>query len=118
MSEAVLEANSAVWWEDYFQFKWEDNHGREQTRHFMERLVAALPPAVTEYLSGHPVSILDWGCAFGDGVDALASAFPLAVVAGYDFSARAIAQGRSAYPRFRFVLAGRDYLEPRYDAVL
>jgi SAM-dependent methyltransferase len=112
-----LENNSLAWWEDYFGGKWEANHGREQTRHFMERMIGAFSEPVRRSLMSQPLSILDWGCAFGDGADVLASSFPQATVAGYDFSARAIAAAGRAYPQLRFVLAGRDPLEAPYDAV-
>jgi trans-aconitate methyltransferase len=111
------EINSLAWWEDYFESKWEANHGREQTRHFMERMTGALPASVRQWLTSKPASILDWGCAFGDGTDVLASSFLRATVAGYDFSARAVAAASRAYPRLQFFLAGRDSLTPPYDAV-
>ena len=117
MQGSELRINSQVWWEDYFQAKWDGNHGREQTRHFMTRMVAALPWLLRERLSRGPSSLIDWGCAFGDGADVLASAFPLGDVTGYDFAPRAVAEARKAYPRLRFALAGEDRLAPPYDAV-
>src|SRR5258705_11358075 len=74
----------------------------EQTRYFMETALAHLPEPEKAYLSDNPLTILDWGCAFGEGVAALARAFPRSQVAGLDFSKEAIDEAgvRHAGPEF------------------
>lgn len=94
--------NSRSWWEDYFTNQWDANNGRGQTMYFMQRLVENLPPAEREYLTSQETSILDWGCAFGDGVEVLAEAFPRCRVAGLDFAERAVAEARRCFPRHDF----------------
>ncbi len=84
--------NSAPWWDDYFQGQWDSCGGSERTRYFMETLLSNLPQREKAYLAGDSLTILDWGCAFGEGVAALARAFPRSRVAGLDFSRTAIGQ--------------------------
>src|SRR3989304_1110582 len=95
--------NSLSWWEDYFKNHWEANRGREQARQFMEVLAANLPETEREFLSAQKASVLDWGCAFGEGVDVLARTFPQCQVSGLDFAPRAIAEARRSYPHYEFL---------------
>lgn len=41
--------NSRRWWDDYFQGKWDDYGGSEQTRYFMETLLSHLPEQERAY---------------------------------------------------------------------
>ncbi len=120
MEHAAEHMNSRSWWEDYFASRWDANGGTGQTRHFMDRLIANLPAAETAYLRSaraKPLDVLDWGCAFGEGVRRLAAEFPRARVAGLDFAATAIAEARRRYPGQEFILA--DGAIPReFDVVL
>jgi 2-polyprenyl-3-methyl-5-hydroxy-6-metoxy-1,4-benzoquinol methylase len=112
------ETNSLEWWEDYFETKWENNSGREQTRHFMNRLVDSLPPFVLEALRQPGATILDWGCALGDGVDVLRQCFPAAVVHGYDFSPQAITTACKYYPDHTFFHPDLPGMLEHYDVVV
>src|SRR5437868_13929 len=92
------ELNSRPWWDEYFQAKWELYGGRERTRLFMETIARGLPEAERSYLSEPGRSILDWGCALGEGVEVLEQAFPAARVAGLDFSQVAIEKAQACHP--------------------
>lgn len=100
MTDVTL--NSKAWWNEMFGSAWESNSGREQTRHFMERLIANLPEPELEFLRTVGVSILDWGCALGDGVDVLAHAFPDSKLVGLDFSRIAVEKARLTFPHLEF----------------
>jgi glycosyltransferase involved in cell wall biosynthesis len=100
MSDAGI--NSMAWWDNNFSSAWEANAGRQQTRHFMERLIANLPESELEFLRTTAITILDWGCALGDGADALARAFPACRIIGLDFSRIAIEQARRSFPYLEF----------------
>ena len=100
MTDVAL--NSKAWWNEMFGSAWESNSGREQTRHFMERLIANLPEPELEFLRTVGVSILDWGCALGDGVDVLAHAFPDSKLVGLDFSRIAVEKARLTFPHLEF----------------
>lgn len=110
--------NSLDWWEAYFAGPWEANDGPAQTRHFMERLIASLPAVDRHYLEISALSVLDWGCAFGDGVEALASAFPRCRVVGLDFAERAIQEARKRFPGREFIHSSDDRVRDAFDVVV
>ena len=77
-------------WDRCFAISWQRNGGQEQTASFMQMILAGL----TDYLSqadGPPLhTIIDTGCALGDGARLLAQAFPSADVTGIDVAPTAI----------------------------
>jgi glycosyltransferase involved in cell wall biosynthesis len=95
--------NSREWWEAYFRSTWVPNNGPAQTEYFMGALLEHLPAAEAAFLAEEGRTILDWGCALGQGVARLAAAFPRAHVAGVDFSSEAIETARRQYPHLEFV---------------
>src|SRR6185295_13257574 len=109
--------NSPQWWEDYFLHHWDANGGAEQTRHFMQRLIEELPEPERDHLRHRARSILDWGCAHGEGVDELVRAFPAAEVQGLDVAAAAVAEARRRFPGCAFVHA-TDGAIPRADVIV
>jgi len=102
---APLVINTREWYDHQFDVAWERNNGPAQTRYFMTRLVAELPRRVRAAIGESRMSILDWGCAFGDGVDVLSHAFPACTIAGQDFSIVAITRARARYPDLTFICA-------------
>ena len=110
--------NSREWWEEYFIEDWDAHGGASQTRHFMERLIRELPAPEISFLRATPVSILDWGCAFGEGVELLADSFPKSHVTGLDFAARAIEQARLRHPEQRFVQTESGEIPGQFDVIL
>src|SRR5688572_13706503 len=110
--------NSQPWWDEYFRAQWEANRGRQQTRHFMERLLASLPEPELAYLSSRPAEVLDWGCALGEGVVALAERFPGARVSGLDFSATAVEDARKNYPDREFLLSAGGEVPRPFDVIV
>jgi GT2 family glycosyltransferase/glycosyltransferase involved in cell wall biosynthesis len=84
----------------------------------MQRLLESLPQPEAEWLNETGRSILDWGCAFGEGVSLLQASFPSAAVAGLDFSATAIAQARKRYPQARFVLSADGEIDETFDCII
>lgn len=106
------------WWDDQFARNWERNGGPAQTRHFMEQLIAGLGDAERQYLRRDAATVLDWGCAMGDGVEILAQAFPSCKAAGLDVAASAIEAARRRFPARRFVLTERGEIEGRHDVIV
>ncbi|HLG17481.1 MAG TPA: hypothetical protein VJH03_23760 [Blastocatellia bacterium] len=43
MQDNPYSINSRLWWEDYFVEDWDSHGGTDQTRYFMQRLLAELP---------------------------------------------------------------------------
>ena len=110
--------NSPAWWERYFVESWAANGGPAQTRHFMRRLIDELPDAERGLLAEPSTTLLDWGCAQGDGVDELASAFPGARVSGLDAAQSAIDACRRRFPRHDFLLPERGRIPRAFDVVI
>lgn len=98
--------NSIQWWNEYFRADWERHGGPEQTRHFMRRLLESLPEVDRALIGERELSILDWGCALGDGCDELARAFPRARITGLDAAAEAIRAAQARFPQHSFQVAG------------
>ena len=118
MSAGQPSINSLAWWDDYFVHQWELYDGRGQTRYFMRRLLDSLPAREAKWLSSGARSILDWGCALGDGVHLLTQQFPDSTVSGLDFSTTAIAKARSYFPQHTFLLAAQNQPPPSVDVVI
>jgi SAM-dependent methyltransferase len=109
--------NSRAFFDNQFKIgEWERNNGPAQTRYFMSRIAAELPEAERHYLARHALSILDWGCALGDGLDVLKQAFPQCRVVGQDFSLEAITRARRAYPHHEFIVG--DEICSDFDVII
>ena len=110
--------NLKSWWEEYHSKYWDARHGSSQTAHFMERLLEGLSPAEWEFLKGGDLEVLDWGCAFGEGVVCLARAFSGCSVAGLDYSEQAIEVARSRYPRLEFIQNSEGSIPRAFDVIV
>jgi GT2 family glycosyltransferase/2-polyprenyl-3-methyl-5-hydroxy-6-metoxy-1,4-benzoquinol methylase len=118
MAQESSPVNSREWWERYFRESWDAHGGGEQTRHFMERLLAELPAPEKSYLRSNRSSILDWGCAFGEGVELLRRAFPQSRVTGLDFAERAVEEARRRHPGREFVLSEDGSIPEEFDCIV
>ncbi|MEW5739896.1 MAG: glycosyltransferase [Myxococcota bacterium] len=110
--------NSREYWDHRFSNDWDAHSGPMQARFFAELAVNHFPAWLTELVKQHGWSVCDWGCAEGAGTAVLAQAFPGLKVHGIDFSAAAIAVGRTRYPGVS--LQAADLLsgaEERFDVV-
>jgi len=114
----VIPVNSRSWWEDYFDHNWDTYDGRGQTAYFMRLLVENLPAAERECLRSQEASVLDWGCAFGQGVDALAKAFPRCRAVGMDFAQRAVAEARQCFPQYDFRHTEEGEIGDQFDVII
>lgn len=100
--------NSKDYWEGRFAGDWTQAGGPAQSRFFTQVFFRMAPPwLVLALRSG--ASVLDWGCAEGDGTFELASGLPGATVSGVDFSANAVETASARYPTLDFHCA--DVLE-------
>lgn len=94
--------NSLPYWDGRFAADWEVVHGRDQTRFFADLALALWPAWLARRLHDEHWTLCDWGCALGDGSDALARAFGRPVT-GVDFSPVAVHKAAAAYPDGSFV---------------
>ncbi len=110
--------NSRQWWDWYFREHWDKNQGRSQTTYFMQQLLMWLPERERQFIAKPGRTILDWGCALGDGVAALGAAFPESRVTGLDFSEQAILTARSRWPGKEFIQTSDGAIPASFDVIV
>ena len=110
--------NSRAFWEQYFEDEWGANDGPSQSRHFMLQLLSHLPSPELQWLLESSVSILDWGCATGEGTDILRGLFPNSEVCGLDFAKLAIDEAERRHPQTTFVWAADGEIQHQFDVIL
>lgn len=98
----MSDVNDKEYWEQRFNENWAERRGREQSRFFARLGVGLLPDWLKWSLASEKLSLLDWGCALGDGTDVLAQSISGAVVTGCDFSPAAIDNATAHYPNIEF----------------
>lgn len=106
--------NSKEYWDHRFETNWVEFGGRSQTNDFMKLLINELPESVN--LSG--MTILDWGCALGDGVDVLAKEYPSSEVSGLDFSEVAIKKALETFPMNDFYCGKLQDFGLKYQVII
>ena len=111
------EINSKEYWEEYFKTKWEINRGREQTEYFMQLIIENLPENIKKYIDNSENTILDWGCALGQGVNLLQNKFPNAKVRGIDFSDTAIEEAKNEYQNLSFISGRLSELNEKFSVI-
>ncbi|KVO05324.1 hypothetical protein WJ70_26965 [Burkholderia ubonensis] len=97
--------NSDSYWNARFQENWQSNAGPEQSRFFAEIAIRNLPDWLLDHVRQDRLTVVDFGCAQGDGTDYLASHIDASQLAGVDFSSVAIEQATHRYPSIRFINA-------------
>lgn len=94
--------NSQHYWDMRFSTDWEKMSGPAQSREFSWLAVKQLPEWIFLTLQRDALTLVDWGCAQGDGADVWASHMPVENICGVDFSAAAIEQACKRYPAINF----------------
>jgi trans-aconitate methyltransferase len=103
-----------------FRGAWERNGGREQTKFFMDLILNNIEPGIMAEMQRDADSIVDIGCALGDGCQRLDEFFPDTFITGIDASSVAIEKARSLYSRIVFSirpLEGKDADESNWQIV-
>lgn len=96
------QVNSMRYWDDRFRNDWEKKGGPAQTTFFCKVALNNSPSWLFDDIRERKLSICDWGCALGDGVEVLSQYFAESDVCGYDFSSIAIEHAAKRYPNRRF----------------
>lgn len=95
--------NSAAYWEDRFLSQdWKTNHGPEQSLAFAQVAYDLMPDFLKHDLQTNQWTVVDLGCAEGDGTAHLAKLFPSCNFVGIDFSKAAIDQASKKYHNCTF----------------
>lgn len=95
--------NSQEYWNHRFETNWDERSGREQSRFFSHVALELIPAWLCSEIRKRNFSVCDWGCAEGDGTDALTEVFDPENIIGVDFSSQAIARASAAYPQITFL---------------
>jgi len=113
--------NSKEYWNNRFIQDWEAEKGPAQSRFFAEIALELMPQWFEEYVVREKPQVCDWGCASGDGTDALARLFGRENMLGMDFSGEAIKIAISRHPCLRFeemdLVEERQCHEQRFDVL-
>ena len=117
-TQSQVLVNSQEYWERRFSTDWEALGGRQQSRSFMDLLVKYLPARVAEEIEAGGLSILDCGCALGDGTAVLAAEFPRSRISGFDWSAEAVDAARKAHPGIDFFVSDFETLDRSADVLV
>lgn len=99
----MQEVNSSEYWDGRFSTDWESHEGPRQSRFFATLAIENLPPWLLRRIDAEKLTLADWGCAQGDGTEALSHRVPPDQLTGVDFSEIAIAQAATRYSTIRFV---------------
>jgi O-antigen biosynthesis protein len=89
--------NSPIWWESYFQDFWDERGGPLQSTLFMQALLAALDAPERYWLGLEGRTLVDWGCATGEGSATLAAHWPKGKVWGLDGSVTALGKAAARH---------------------
>ncbi|MFZ4873691.1 glycosyltransferase [Janthinobacterium sp. Mn2066] len=99
----VTTINTGTYWDGRFSTDWESFEGPRQSRFFARLAIESLPHWLFDEIRRDRLSLVDWGCAQGDGTDVLASYIDAEQLSGVDFSAVAIEQASQRYPAIAFL---------------
>ena len=114
----VVHINSRSYWSQRFAGNWEDRGGRHQSRAFASLALKHMPAWMIFAIRNRRMSVLDWGCALGDGTEILSTSL-LTETTGMDFAEEAIAKARETYPSCEFLCwdLASTAIERRWDVV-
>ena len=106
--------NRRAYWENRFRANWQEFGGPEQTLFFARLFVDSAPQWFRRLAATRAESLIDIGCAEGQGSDYLKAVLGLRSALGVDGSQSAIETARESFPdcRFSVVDLQREPLEP------
>jgi hypothetical protein len=104
--------NSESYWDSRFDGNWESCQGPEQSRFFASLAIKNLPGWLISQIRKESLTLVDWGCAQGDGTDVWAGYIDTKQLAGVDISMIAVEQASHRYPSIRFLT--EDWLSENY----
>ena len=97
-----FDINTNSYWNKRFEENWESCEGPAQSRFFSKIAMQNLPTWLLDVIKQHNLTMVDWGCAQGDGTEELVRYIPCEQITGVDFSKTAIEQANRRYPNIKF----------------
>ena len=112
------EINSKEYWDERFgSGDWDEKEGREQSLFSYKLALSLMPNWLKAEIKNDGLSVLDLGCAEGEGVDLFGREFSSSSVSGADISAAAIEKAREYYPDFRFFESDINNITGEFDVI-
>lgn len=115
-----LNINSQDYWNSRFDKNWNSMGGPQQSRFFYQVAIKNLPSWIFKAINHNNLSLVDWGCAEGDGTDVLATIVDANLITGIDFSETAISSAHKKYPHLSFECSdwlNKNNVNTSYDVV-
>lgn len=110
--------NSKEYWNDRFKTNdWANLGGKDQTNFFYKLAINNMPNWLIDEIETNNFSIIDIGCATGEGTDLLKRKFNRSEVTGIDFSFSAIEKAKEKYKTCSFQCKDIDNIDSRYDII-
>lgn len=102
----MSQINSKEYWNERFSSKtWDKNDGMGQSLFFAKLAYTYMPDFLKRDLARNAWTVIDIGCALGDGTAYLAKKFPLCRFLGQDFSPEAVSRAMETYTNCAFAVA-------------
>lgn len=102
----MSQINSKEYWDERFSAKsWDENDGMGQSLFFAKIAYAHMPDFLKRDMMRNAWTVVDIGCALGDGTAFLAKQFPSCHFLGQDFSPEAIRRAAEIYTNCDFSVA-------------
>lgn len=109
--------NSESYWNGRFKQDWDANQGDQQSIFFMKMALDLFPKWLKNYLQSSKKTILDWGCAEGDGTNILSNTYPGCLIQGMDFAETAIDTANKRYAKENLSFIAKDLLKQNHETV-
>lgn len=110
--------NSKEYWNERFSTgDWEEKQGREQSLFFYRLALELFPRWLKEDIEKNNLSLLDLGCAEGEGVQLFGESLKSSNICGTDISAAALERARKYYPGHRFFESDINELSESFDVI-
>lgn len=113
----MKEINSSEYWDNRFESDWEEKFGLEQTLFFTKIALNNIPNDIKKIFNKYNFSILDWGCAEGQGAHLLKKEFNELNVSGMDFSEVAIKKAKKLFNNIVFYNQNLKDLGKEFDVI-
>lgn len=112
------EVNSKEYWDERFGTgDWEKKEGREQSLFFYQVALSLMPDWLKDDINKNSLSIIDLGCAEGEGVNLFGENFKNSSVCGSDISAAALERAKKYYSSYRFIERDINNIGESFDVV-
>ena len=112
------EINSKEYWDERFgSGDWELKEGRKQSLFFYRVALSLMPGWLKDDITENSLSLIDLGCAEGEGVNLFGESFKGSKVCGSDISAAALERARQYYPDYTFIECDINNIPESFDVV-